>query len=146
MRRRFQMAHMIDDTFMVYDADTGYILRAGLTKEACEAIYIALTAEEEAKVTPKDFTREEVEQEIYGHYPRKLGKKSGVDHLYRTLKNRKDFEKCKSACMTYAARCISESVEEKYVKHFSSWVKKWRDDLPDTAPKFDMEADTLTFL
>lgn len=60
------------------------------------------------------------------HYPRKIGRTKGLDWLEKNLlKN--EIESFKKACINYAKHCESESVETKYIKHFSTWVKEWHD-------------------
>lgn len=127
MQRKFSSACTDTGRYIVWEQLTGFIVLGPVSKERAQAVLEALSVEDApVQGTPKPFTDEEL-QSIYAEYPRKIGRASGLDHLRRTLKTRVDFEECRLAAMSYARYCLERNTEEKFIKHFSTWVKRWRD-------------------
>lgn len=148
MRRKFSVGQVVgSDSYFVFDEESGFIVRFGMKIADAMSLSEVLRAEVVREIKPKGFTAENIEALVYEPYPRKLGKKSGIDYLLRTLKNKEDLELCASAAREYAARCIQHGTEEQFIKHFSTWVKKWRDDLPGSgAAHVVIDTDEPTFL
>ena len=83
---------------------------------------------------------------IYRMYPRKMGKASGLKWLREHVKSEKTFQELLGACNNYVHHLEQERVEEKFIKWFSTWVKTWRDWLPDNAGKVrTVDVGELTF-
>jgi hypothetical protein len=95
-------------------------------------------------------------EEIYKLYPRKLGKAEGISRLKKTIFTPEDFDALKLAVENYSKHCASQGTEEKYIKHFSSFVgtqdkPHWRDwinySVSNAKPKHDysflLEEDVL---
>lgn len=69
-------------------------------------------------------------ESIWSQYPKKLGKTDALRHFKKTVVNEKDFEDIQSAVKNYQAYIRVEKVEEKFVKHGSTWFNTWRDWIP----------------
>lgn len=69
--------------------------------------------------------------EIYAHYPKKgPGKKQGYEWLKKNIKTKEQFDNCLIAVAKYASHC--QNVEDKFIKHFSTWVKCYTDWVDET--------------
>lgn len=83
----------------------------------------------------EDAARHKVEREvfdfeaIYASYPRKLGKSKGMKLCAKQIKTKEDYEQLQVAVKNYAARCVAQQTEERFIKHFSSFMSDdyWRD-------------------
>lgn len=64
-------------------------------------------------------------EEIYQAYPRKIGKKKGFE-LARRLTS-VELEKLKLAIENYKQYVKENRIEDKFVKHFSSFMSDWQD-------------------
>lgn len=64
---------------------------------------------------------------VYKAYPRKQGKSRGLTWLKTHIKTEKNYGLLLGAVKNYAAYCGAEIKDEQYIKHFSTWVKEWRD-------------------
>lgn len=64
---------------------------------------------------------------IYEKYPRKLGKKRGLELCKKLVKTPEAFERLKKAVENYTLLTKSDKTEERFVKHFSSFVRVWED-------------------
>lgn len=62
---------------------------------------------------------------IYKDYPRKIGKKSGIKWLQTHIKTHQKYKQLQTALKNYIEHV--EGWDEKYIKHFNVWVKKWDD-------------------
>lgn len=69
---------------------------------------------------------------IYSEYPKKVGKKSGINKLCRMLKKCKDFKLVLKALENYKNVIIKEKRSPKYVMQFSTFANKWEDFLETT--------------
>lgn len=70
--------------------------------------------------------------EIYSLYPRKEGKSDGLKICKREIKTKADFELLRSAVIRYREHCESAGTDKKFIKHFDSFMGRWRDSLdPD---------------
>lgn len=83
---------------------------------------------------------------VYQKYPRKLGKAKGIQALSKQIKCQSDFDSFAKAVENYSKSVFG--VDEKYIKHFSSFVgteksgQPWREyvDYAQTKPKSAIEA------
>jgi hypothetical protein len=98
----------------------GVTLRKGLANQEQEQ-----EQEQEHKRLPQ-FSFET----IWKLYPKKLGKTDALRHFKKTVVTEKDFEDIQSAVKNYQAYIRVEKVEEKFVKHGSTWFNTWRDWIP----------------
>jgi oligoendopeptidase F len=64
---------------------------------------------------------------IYDKYPRKIGKKAGIEKLRKSVKTQEKYNLLVGAVSYYADYCLKQNTEEKFIKHFSSWVSTWED-------------------
>lgn len=75
---------------------------------------------------------------IYKKYPRKIGKQKGITSLKTKIKNQEEYEALGRAVSNYARYCEANSIEAKFIKHFSSFVSVWQDwiEYPEESPSF----------
>lgn len=64
---------------------------------------------------------------VYKLYPRRVGKTPGLKWLKSNVKTATDYAALMAAVKYYAQYCVNCKFEEQYIKHFSTWVKEWRD-------------------
>lgn len=64
---------------------------------------------------------------LYAAYPKKMGKKKGLDALRRKIKSKKQFDGFLQAVNNYRRYCEANQVEAQYIKHFSTFVNCWED-------------------
>lgn len=69
---------------------------------------------------------------LYQNYPRKIGKAKGIATLVKTIKSQSDYEALARAIENYAKDIKKKQTEEKYIKHFSTFIgskenQAWRD-------------------
>ncbi len=64
---------------------------------------------------------------VYQKYPRRVGKQKGMDKLKAQIQTQKDFDDLTLALSHYVDHCRLKQTEEKFIKHFSTWVSEWRD-------------------
>lgn len=64
---------------------------------------------------------------VYKSYPRKQGKTPGMAWLKSNIKTEKDYVALAAAAKNYATYTSNAATEEKFIKHFSTWVRQWRD-------------------
>lgn len=78
---------------------------------------------------------------VWQKYPRKVNKTEARTRFLRLIKTPEDFADLARAIDAYAAHCVREKTEPKYVKHMSSFIgvenaQPWRDWLaPEMAPQ-----------
>ena len=85
--------------------------------EACNGMYSFPKEETEEKF---DFSK------VYDLYPRKIGKSLGLRRLKSKVKTSQEFEQLMQAVSNYKKHCQNYE-DQKYIKHFSSWVSDWKD-------------------
>ncbi len=80
---------------------------------------------------------------IYGIYPRKAGKKRGVAIIEKTIKTAEQQENLKKAVENYAEYCKTQATEEKFIKHFSTFMGEWEDwiVMPETVDNNKLDKD-----
>lgn len=85
---------------------------------------------------------------IYKKYPRKLGKSEGLRKCKVQIKSQKDYENLKKAVDNYARYCIEKIENEKFIKHFSSFMSVWRDwiEMPEQNKDFAKNDDVFALL
>lgn len=66
-------------------------------------------------------------EKIYEKYPRKLGKKKGIDSCIAQIKTSEQYDSIISAVTLYAEHCRKERTEPKFIKHFSTFMNSWTD-------------------
>jgi ribosomal protein S27AE len=71
---------------------------------------------------------------IYKNYPRKIGKKKGMLSCKRLVSLPESYNKLTAAVNNYAAHCKRNGVEEKYIKHFSTFMGEWEDWVDNPPP------------
>lgn len=65
--------------------------------------------------------------EVYMLYPRKIGKQRAYEFLEKNIKTKEEYELLKEAVINYSGYCKREGVEERFIKHFSTFAHEWRD-------------------
>lgn len=79
--------------------------------------------------------------QIYSEFPRRVGKAKGVKTLERLARESKEpdalLERILRATRNYSELCRIENTDEKFMKHFSSFVNVWSDyeNLDDLSPQ-----------
>ena len=71
-------------------------------------------------------------EKIWKSYPRKVNKSEGRERFNRLIKSINDFDQLIIAVENYASHCKKLNLEEKHVRHFSTFLGKekaenWRD-------------------
>lgn len=66
-------------------------------------------------------------ESIYARYPRKEGKKRGMDALKKTILTPEDYQRFSDAVDKYCAICRRDRREDRYIKHWSTFVTSWED-------------------
>ena len=79
-------------------------------------------------------------ESLYRKYPRKKGKSSGIKKLAKEIKTKEDYNLLAAAIESYANDCIKNKTEEKYIKHFSTFVGCWRDWMPEGPREIESES------
>lgn len=77
-------------------------------------------------------------ERIYELFPRRIGKKTGIERLRKTITTIEKYELLESAVRHYASEM--QHTEEKYIKHFSSWVSCWMDWIPEGVTTSNQES------
>lgn len=88
---------------------------------------LTLVPEEEKTIARFDFER------LYESYPRKEGKKKGLEKAKAMVKTAAEYERLRLAIEAYAAKVRRERIEEKFVKHFATFMSCWEDYAPNGA-------------
>ncbi len=70
---------------------------------------------------------------IYKKYPRKEGKGPGMQLAKKEISTMEDFDLLNTAVERYRDHCQKMSTEAKFIKHFGTFMRSWRDWLdPET--------------
>lgn len=64
---------------------------------------------------------------VYQNYPKKIGKKKGLEKLKRIIKTEQDYKNLEKALKNYTTHLDNENAELKYVKQFSTFVNCYDD-------------------
>jgi hypothetical protein len=122
-----------DESFIVFTGNQ--IIEKDLSEDAATRLAQFLNCQEYLNTDQKaravraqplpdfDFDR------IYELYPRRIGKKTGIERLKKTITTIEKYELLESAVRHYASEM--QNTEEKFIKHFSSWVSCWHDWIPE---------------
>lgn len=118
------------ESWVVFSGQT--IIQDNLTEEdASTMCYLLNTAEWMGAKNLKEQAIEEKRsfdfEKVYEIYPRKIGKKLGLQRLYAKVKSEEKYKLLLGAVEAYKDYCDNSIKEEKYIKHFSSWVNEWED-------------------
>lgn len=116
---KLQELQCIRVTLRVRDVDVTPTLRTRhTTNERTNVTNEQYCAAEAARVS-LDFDK------IYQQYPRKLGKKKGIERLKALIKTPEQLARFERAVRNYAN--LVQGNDPKYTKHFSSFVSCWED-------------------
>lgn len=66
-------------------------------------------------------------ESLYQKYPRKIGKSKGLQICEKQIRTGGDFELLSTAIDRYVDCLATQGTEEKFIKHFSSFMTSWRD-------------------
>lgn len=66
-------------------------------------------------------------ESLYKKYPRKLGKARGLQLCKSQIKSEADYQALSIAIDRYRGYIQAQSTEEKFIKHFSTFMSSWRD-------------------
>lgn len=64
---------------------------------------------------------------LYKNYPLKKGKSKGIALCERGIKTPEDYQGLRKAIERYAAECVREAKEPRFILHFSTFMGRWRD-------------------
>ena len=64
---------------------------------------------------------------IYQEYPKKVGKKIGMERCKKYITTQDQYSNLQSAVKNYTKHCSLEGLDSKYIKHFSSFMNSWED-------------------
>lgn len=69
-------------------------------------------------------------EKIYDAYPKKAGKKIGIEKLKKIVTTQQIFDEILQGATNYAKYCTQQKIEKQYIKQFSTWVNQecWNDD------------------
>lgn len=74
-------------------------------------------------------------ESLYQKYPRKIGKQDGLKRCRAQIKSEEDYRLLSTAIDHYRNYIRTQGFEEKFIKHFSSFMSSWRDWLDPGAGK-----------
>lgn len=73
-------------------------------------------------------------EDAYKAYPKKIGKKKGLQRLKKSVTTPEALEKFRQAVAAYSRYVAAQKTEARYVKHFDTFVGCWEDWInPDLA-------------
>jgi hypothetical protein len=133
---KFHVAYVVkEQTYIVFTGSQ--IIEKDLSEDAATALAQFLNSQSYLNTDPKarsvrpqplpsfDF------EAVYKIFPRRIGKKTGIEKLRKTVTTQDKYELLVQAAQHYAH--MMRDTEEKYVKHFSSWATCWMDWIPEDA-------------
>ena len=71
---------------------------------------------------------------LYARYPRKEGRKRGMEILRKSIKTEAEYQAFAGAMDNYLALCKREKREAKYLLHWKTFVNNWTDYLQEIEP------------
>jgi len=74
-------------------------------------------------------------ERVYAQYPRKQGRKRGLELCRSQIKTQQQYDRLLLAVQNYAAEIKRENTAQKYVKHFKTFMGCWEDHVGAAAPK-----------
>ena|SRR3990167_54228 len=66
-------------------------------------------------------------KEIWSKYPKPIGKKNAMRHFNVSVKNEHDLAEIKLALNNYIRYIKDNNIENKYIKHGSTWFNNWKE-------------------
>lgn len=74
-------------------------------------------------------------EEIYNSYPKKQGKKIGIQKLNKIIKTQDEYDVILKAAKNYTQHCKVNKTDAQFIKQFSTWVNQecWNDELDNKA-------------
>ncbi len=81
-------------------------------------------------------------EKVYMAYPRKEGKKRGLEICKRVIKTGQDYEKLFGAIRRYCIYLKTQGTEPQYVKHFDTFMNSWTDWTDQNAGKVLLHASS----
>jgi len=64
---------------------------------------------------------------LYNNYPRKMGKKKGMERLKKIITTQQKYDDFLKAVKNYNIHCTDEETEQKYIKLFSTFTGEYED-------------------
>jgi hypothetical protein len=82
-------------------------------------------------------------ESLYSNYPRKEGKKKGLQIAKSQIKDLDQFKKLEMAITNYGKKISIEKIEPKFIKHFDTFMNCWTDylELQTTKPSGQKNID-----
>lgn len=133
---KFHVAYVVkEQTYIVFTGSQ--IIEKDLSEDAATTLAQFLNSQAYLNTDPKaravrpqplpsfDF------EAVYAKFPRRIGKKTGIEKLKKSVTTQDKYELLMQAVENYAR--LMSSTEEQYIKHFSSWVSVWMDWIPEDA-------------
>jgi len=76
---------------------------------------------------------------IYDAYPKKQGKKNGIEKLEKIITTQLMFDEVLEGSKKYKKHCLNKSIEKQYIKQFSTWVNgaHWNDEYDNGECEFE---------
>jgi hypothetical protein len=112
------------------------VIQRELSEDAATKLAQYLNTEEYLNSSPKERAKAAIKIEfdfetIYQMYPRHIGKKTGIDKLKRIIQTPDKYQLLFQAVKNYAESVAN--VEQKFILHFSTFVNRFEDYIPDQA-------------
>lgn len=102
------------------------------TEKAIEYLRLAIAELEGVQLSDIESTSQEPQRKpeisldsIYQYYPRKIGKKKGLQKLKKVPPDKRSL--LYQAVLNYRNYCISQELDPQFIKHFSTWAGEWED-------------------
>jgi len=70
-------------------------------------------------------------EDVWKLYPKKLGRIDALKHFQKTVVKEEDFASIQLALKNYIAYIAHDKIEEKFIKHGSTWFNTWKEWIPD---------------
>ncbi len=77
-------------------------------------------------------------EKLYESYPRKIGKKIGIERCKRFIKSQKEYSDLIKAIENYRRYCSEEALEPRFILHFSTFMTRWEDWASDDVGTVDL--------
>jgi hypothetical protein len=133
MRYFYAWVEQTDD-WIVFTGQT--ILERSLSQDAAmkltsflnSSTYLNTSSSERAKRPERmDFDFDS----LYERYPRRIGRKTGIEKLKKTVTSSEKYNLFVQALDNYISMC--EGKEDRFILHFSTFANRWADYLPEDA-------------
>jgi hypothetical protein len=123
-----------DNMLKLKDNSAKSLLSRGKQKVNVE---IELDKEKDKKKKKKgDAYKTQIEDLFKNSYPRQEGKTRGVKVLTKQIKTEQDLADLEQAITNYAEKIKQENIQDRFIKHFSSFAECWREFIDySSAPK-----------